>query len=376
MHHSQSTQSTQSDCSWRARALIDLDSLHHNLSEIRRAAPQSQLMAVIKADAYGHGLETVCQAIHKQVDAFAVATIAEGIQCRQVQADKPVVVLSELWQQAQLQNFEQYGMHAVVHNEQQVKWLAEYRGKPISVWIKFDSGMNRLGVDADAVSTIYKKLQNASGIKNIRLMSHLANADVVGDDFTSQQLAVFKRVADKIKCEKSLANSAGVMGWPATHFSWIRPGLMLYGAATCRPQGDKIPKFDLKPVMQLQARLIAVKTIAAEQPVGYDGIFRTRRVSKIAMVGLGYGDGYPRLEDARACVLIANQRAPIIGRVSMDMITVDVTELDSVKIGEQVTLWGHGLSIEEVAQWAGTIPHELLCKVTTRIPRLPVKNSG
>ena len=367
MHH------PESDCSWRARALIDLDSLHHNIGQIRRAAPQSQLMAVIKADAYGHGLETVCQAIHQQVDAFAVATIAEGIQCRCVQAYKPVVVLSELWRQDQLQCFDQYRMHAVVHNQQQVKWLEEYQGNPISVWIKFDSGMNRLGVDADEVQAVYKKLQNLSTIKNIRLMSHLANADVIGDDFTNRQLEVFDRVADKIKCEKSLANSAGVMRWPATHFSWIRPGLMLYGATACKQQGDKIPKFDLKPVMQLQARLIAVKTIGPGQPVGYGGIFRTRRISKIAMVGLGYGDGYPRVEDSSACVLIANQRAPIIGRISMDMITVDVTNLESIKAGAQVTLWGHGLSIEEVAQWAGTIPYELLCKVTTRIPRLPVK---
>ena len=335
-------------------------------------------MAVIKADAYGHGLETVCQAIHKQVDAFAVATIAEGIQCRRVQADKPIVVLSEWWQPDQLRYFAQYRLHAVVHNQPQIKWLEEYQGNPISVWIKFDSGMNRLGVDAAEVQAIYKKFQTLPAIKNIRLMSHLANADIIGDDFTHQQLDVFNRIADKIKCEKSLANSAAVMRWPATHFSWIRPGLMLYGAATCEPredkQGNAMPKFDLKAVMQLQARVIAVKTIADGQPVGYGGVFRTRRISKIAMLGLGYGDGYPRLEDARACVLIGNRRAPIIGRVSMDMITVDVTDLDGVQAGAQATLWGHGLRIEEVAQWAGTISHELLCKVTTRVPRLAVNH--
>ncbi len=328
-------------------------------------------MAVIKADAYGHGLENICAALHNQVDAFAVASIDEGIRCRHVQDDKPIVVLSELWQ-ADLHYFEQYRLHVVVHTQQQVRWLEQYQGKPLSVWIKFDSGMNRLGVSAEALETIYKKFENMGSIKEVRIMSHLANADIIDDDFTLTQLQVFNRATDRFKCEKSLANSAGVMRWQATHFSWVRPGLMLYGVNPCQQQDDKTAKFDLKPVMQLQTRLIAVKTIAANQVVGYGGIFRSRRTSRIAMLGLGYGDGYPRLEDSRATVLIGNQRATIIGRVSMDMITVDVTDLEGIKAGDEVTVWGHGLAVEDVAQWANTVPYELLCQVTARVPRVTV----
>ena len=379
--------STPLASSWRAMALIDLDSLRHNINQIRQVT-QARLMAVIKADAYGHGLETICAAMHDRVDAFAVATIAEGIQCRRVQKNKPIVVLSELWQQQQLQYFEQYRLQAVLHNQQQIKWLEAYQGNPLSVWIKFDSGMNRLGVAPESVETIYRKCENLRTVKVLRLMSHLANADILGNDFTRMQLEVFKRVTNKLGCEKSLANSAAVMRWPTTHFSWVRPGLMLYGVAPYTPHIPHIPqtnktppgepencvlkKFDLRPVMQLQARLIAIKTIAADQAVGYGGIFRTRRVSKIAVVGFGYGDGYPRLEHPQAYVLIHNRPATIIGQISMDMITVDVTDLDRVKVGDEVTLWGADLGVEKVAQWAGTIPYELLCKVTARVARLPV----
>ncbi len=205
-------------------------------------------------------------------------------------------------------------------------------------------------------------------------MSHLANADKFGDNYTNKQLTVFSSAVGKFKCEKSLANSAGMMLWPDTHYAWIRPGLILYGALPCgQDSADSARyKFDLRPVMQLQARLIAIKVIDANQPVGYGGVYRTRRKSRIAMVGFGYGDGYPYLVDARACVLIKGKRAPVIGRISMDMITVDITALVDASVGDEVTLWGHGLNVEEVADWAGTIPYELLCKVTTRIPRIAV----
>ncbi len=362
------------DSPWRARALIDLNSLQHNIIQIRTVAPRSRLMAVIKADAYGHGLETICRAIHNLVDAFAVATIAEGVQCRGVQDNRPVVVLSEFWRGMQLKIFEQYELLPVVHSLQQVDWLLGYQGKPLSVWIKVDSGMNRLGINLSDAGAVFSSLQGHKSISSLRIMSHLANADIIADEYTQTQLDAFIAATDSIVCEKSLANSAGVMRWPQTHYSWVRPGLMLYGAAPYdqRCDSNSGSGMKLKPVMQLQARLIAIKTIGSNQPVGYGGVFRTRRVTKIGMVGLGYGDGYPRLEDVRACVLIRDQRVPLIGSVSMDMITVDVTDLDSVEVGDEVTLWGHGLHVEEVAQWAGTIPYELLCKVTTRIPRLSV----
>jgi len=333
-------------------------------------------MAVIKADAYGHGFDTVCEAVHDQVDAFAVATIAEGIQCRNIQKHKPVVVLSEFWQQSQLHYFQQFQLQAVVHSPQQVDWICQYRGEPLSVWIKVDSGMNRLGIEPDTVEDTFNRINGLDSIKTVRLMSHLANADDIDDGFTDIQLSIFREATDTILCERSLANSAGVMRWPETHLSWIRPGLMLYGASPCNQRTDSptVSKIELMPVMQLQARLIAIKTVESDQAVGYGGAFRTRRKSRIGIVGLGYGDGYPRLDDSRACVLIGGHRAPVIGMVSMDMITIDITDLDSVNVGDEVLLWGHGLSVDEVARWAGTIPYELLCKITSRIPRIPVRD--
>jgi alanine racemase len=359
---------------WRARALIDIESLDHNIGLIRKAAPRSNLMAVIKADAYGHGLDIVCNAIHSRVDGFAVATIAEGVQCRKIQGDVPVVVLSELWRASQLETFSRYDLQPVIHNEDQLEWLVAYTGPPLAVWIKFDSGMNRLGIDAGEVDRYHRIISGLKCVRQVRFMSHLANADIRGDGYTKGQLKLFNETTDKFTAEKSLANSAGVLGWPDTHFQWNRPGLILYGVLPFE-QGDgpsNATEYGLKPVMQLQARLISTKYVKANQPVGYGGVFRTRRSSRIGFVGLGYGDGYPRLQDQRACVLINGKRAPIIGRVSMDMITVDITDLEQVQTGHSVTLWGHGLPVEEVADWANTIPYELLCKVTPRIPRFAI----
>lgn len=360
---------TESKSSWRARALIDLAALRNNIDQVRKISHGVKLMAVIKADAYGHGLKTICSATHEIVDAFAVATISEGIECRRIQNSKPIVVLSELWKQSQLDQFEENNLQVVVHNREQIKWLQEYRGNPLAVWVKIDTGMSRLGINPHEVDAIYKILNSLPGISEIRLMSHLANADDVEDDFTDHQIQTFKKVTNKYDCEKSLANSAGALGWSESHYSWIRPGLLLYGASPLLK--NRPNKLNLQPVMQLQSRIIAIKNIGINQPVGYGGKFRTSKASKIAMIGIGYGDGYPRLVNANACVLIREQRAPIVGRVSMDMITVDITDITNVKVGDEVTLWGHNLRVEEVAEWAGTIPYELLCKVTTRIPRIP-----
>ena len=360
----------QGDSGWRARALIDLNALRENIVQIRRIASGSKILAVIKADAYGHGMQEICAAVRNDVDGFAVATVNEGVKCRELQRHRPVVVLSEFWNPSQLEVIEEFDLQPVVHSEFQVKWLREYTGKPITVWIKFDTGMNRLGVEGSSVKTIFDQLSGLQQISQIRLMSHLANADVVDDSYTLQQLSLFNEISGQYSCEKSLANTAGVMRWPDTHFDWVRPGLMLYGVSPYPlKEADQI---SLKPVMQLQARLLSIKLIEANKPVGYGGIYRTKKQSRIAMVGFGYGDGYPRMVDDRASVLINHQRAAVIGRISMDMITIDVSDIEGVYPGQAVTLWGEGLCIEEVAEWAGTIPYELMCKVTPRIPRVIV----
>ena len=357
---------------WRARAEIDIQALRSNVARIKERVGEARILSVIKADAYGHGLDNVTAQIWADVDGFAVATINEGIQCRQIQSSKPVVVLSEFWCQQQLAEFEIWSLDPVIHNQAQLPWVLDYSGSPLNVWIKFDSGMNRLGIDPGDVEAMFNALKKNPSIAKIRVISHLANADMEGDGYTKTQAKIFLSTVRQLDCESSFANTAGVMRWPETHKDWVRPGLMLYGISpyeqnSAAGTGQAIK---LRPVMSLKSRIISVKDVDTNQPVGYGGTFVTRRKTRIAMVGVGYGDGYPRVVNDKACVLLNNQRAPVIGRISMDMITVDVTDIVDVTIGDQVTLWGAGLTIEEVAGWAGTIPYELLCKVTPRIPRV------
>ena len=354
----------------RAWATIDLQALHHNISVIRKLAPDCKIMAVVKADAYGHGLATIVKSIYRQVDGFAVATLSEGILCRQIQDYRPIAVLSEFWHATQLKDFAKYDMQPVIHGPRQLEWMQTWSGKPLSVWVKFDTGMNRLGIPAVQLAETCASLQALASIRSVRVMSHLANADIAHDRYTDKQLERFDSACWSLPYEKSLANSAGVMQRKSAHKDWVRPGLMLYGISPLvnRETGN----MGLRPVMQLKARLISVKFVDKDQPIGYGGLYRTRRRSLIGIVGLGYGDGYPWGVRTDACVLIHGKRAPLTGRVSMDMIAVDVSEHDAVRVGDEVTLWGDGLPVQEVAGWARSIPYELVSKVMPRIPRVVI----
>ncbi len=357
---------------WRAWAAIDLKALHHNVSVIRKLVPRCKILAVVKANAYGHGLPAITESIHGQVDGFAVATLSEGILCRQTQDCRPIVVLSEFWHASQLADFARYDMQPVIHSDQQVGWLQAWSGAPLTVWLKFDTGMNRLGIAARQLAQTCALLQGFGSVRTVRVMSHLANADIVHDRYTDRQLENFESACSALpyefSCEKSLANSAALLSRKDTHKDWVRPGLMLYGVSPFSDRG--VDGVGLRPVMQLKARLISLRLVDSNQPIGYGGSYHTRRRSLIGLVGLGYGDGYPWNVDARACVLIDGKRAPLTGRVSMDMIAVDVTDHEPVSVGDEVTLWGDGLPVEEVAAWAQTIPYELLSKVAPRIPRI------
>ncbi|NKB76773.1 MAG: alanine racemase [Gammaproteobacteria bacterium] len=353
---------------WRAQALIDTQALEHNVEKIRERCGAARIMAVIKANAYGHGLQIISGTIANHVDGFAVATLAEGVECRKVQSSKPIVVLSEWWNAEQLGVFIEYQLQPVIHSEEQLEWIAAHRGDPLSLWLKIDTGMNRLGISINEWKSVCRRLSALSSVNNITILSHLANADDVSDGFTDQQIATFESIVGESQHDHSLCNSAGLIQRPTSTYQWVRPGMMLYGGSPVVDQTAK--QLNLRPVMHLKARILSTKEIANNQPVGYGGTRITSRKTIIGMVGVGYGDGYPRVVDDRACVIVGGRRAPLIGRVSMDMITIDITDLPSVKMGDEVTLWGAGLSVEEVAEWAGTIPYELLCKVTMRIPRV------
>ncbi len=374
-----------SDDRWRARALIDTGALRHNLALARRRAPGCKVMAVVKSNAYGHGLDAVSRAIAGEVDAFAVATLEEGIACRNANPATPVTVLSGLHQPAALEGCGQHRLDPVLHTPEHLRWLEHYRAAPLAVWLKIDTGMNRLGIAPGAVADAIARLRRNPRVESIRLMSHLANADDLEDAQTARQLERFRRCTDGCELARSLANSAAVMKWPQTHLQWVRPGIMLYGGSPLL--GCDGARLGLKPVMQLEARLLAVKTVQAGQPVVYGGDFETPAPMRIGVVGFGYGDGYPRTISPAAEVWVGGgngggdgggggnsggRRAPVIGRVAMDMITVDLShcaEADAV-VGRRVVLWGDEVGVDEVANWAGTIAYELLCKVGARVPRV------
>ena len=356
---------------WRARALINFSALRFNLQAARKAAPESKILAVVKADAYGHGLTAVTHCVAPLIDGYAVATVSEGVCCRQINHDKRIVVLSEFWNQEQLAIFAAKKLDPVVHSQYQVDWLQHYKGPPLDLWVKLDTGMNRFGMDADQFVTACKQLHGNPCIAAIRLMSHFANAEVPGDRFTEMQWQKFTAVAHGFSGERSMANSAGILADPKFHFEWVRAGIMLYGVS---PMETDHTETELQPVMELQGRIVSVKPIAAGDSIGYGRTYTANAPMKIAVVSLGYGDGYPRVVSSQACVMLKNQCAPIVGRVSMDVLTIDVSLINSVNIGDIVTLWGDSLRVEKVAGWANTIAYELLCRVSGRVPRIYIPN--
>lgn len=350
-----------------ATAAIDLAALHHNLTRVRAAAPGARVAAAIKSNGYGHGVLRIAKGL-QAADMFAVARCDEALTLREAGiTNKPILVLEGFLQPEEVTLCSRYGLQATVHHESQLHMLEAARLKrPISLWIKIDTGMHRLGFPPTALPEVAKRLwvcQNAA--PRLRLMSHLAKADDRDDPYTHYQLEIFNTATQHLPAERSLANSGGILGWPATHFDWVRPGIMLYG---CSPfhQGSGADE-GLRPVMTLTSRLIAIQHYPAGEPVGYGGTWRCPRDSRIGVAAIGYGDGYPRHAPSGTPVLVNGQRASLVGRVSMDMITIDLTQQPQAQVGDPVIVWGAGLPAEEVARWADTIAYELFCQVTARV---------
>ena len=360
----------QDSTNWRTRATLNLAALEHNVQVVRGKCGQSKLLAVIKSDAYGHGLATVTTHIADKVDGFAVATINEAIECREVQKHRPIVLLSQWWAGDQLMVLAEHDIQPVVHSLEQLRLLEAYRGKPLSIWLKVDTGMNRLGISMDMLSKAKAELRTFSSVSSFGIMSHLASADTASDPQTEEQVNRFSTLVDRVSTPMSLLNSAGIIHRPEYQFQWVRPGLMLYGSSPVTEMSAR--ELGLQPVMELQARVISIKdkVINAGERVGYGGRFTTSRGTKIGIVSIGYGDGYPRSIDNRAYVMIHGLKVPLIGRISMDMMTVDLTDSPQTRVGDEVILWGPSLAVDEVARWASTSAYELLCKVTKRVPRV------
>lgn len=349
-----------------AYAVLDLDAARHNLSKVRDCAPNAKVMAVIKANGYGHGLLRIAEAL-QQVDAFAVARVDEGIRLRKAGFKNRIAVLEGFTCTEELDELLCYQLEAVVHCSVQLDIL-QARTEPgaSAVWLKLDTGMNRLGFKATEFNAAYQRLRQCALVKQpVSLMTHFACADDVDDDKTLKQITLFNETLAGFPGERSLANSAGILGWESSLSDWVRPGVMLYGIS---PFPDSTGRqLGLKPVMALHSRLIAVKSIDAGESVGYGGSWICRKPTTLGVVAIGYGDGYPRHAKAGTPVLVNGKRVPLVGRVSMDMMTVDLENQPDAKPGDPVTLWGEGLPVEEIARWADTIPYTLVCGVTQRV---------
>lgn len=349
-----------------ARATVDTAALQHNLRTVRRLAPRARVMAVIKANAYGHGLVGTARAL-RAADAFAVARIEEAVALREAGLDNAIVLLEGAFDAAHLPLAASLGLELVVHSPEQLAMLeGALVSRPIGVWLKVDTGMNRLGFPPEEAQQAASRLAACASVASApRLMTHLSCADERDAAVTDLQLQRFGAATAALDGERSIANSAAVLWRQDCHADWVRPGLMLYGVS---PFADQVGgHLGLRPAMELMSTVIALRAVRPGEQVGYGGVWTAREVSRLAIAAIGYGDGYPRRLGSGAPVLVGGHRAPLAGRISMDMIAVDVTRIPGVRVGDEVTLWGAGLPVEELARIAQTIPYELLCGVTQRV---------
>ena len=348
------------------KAIIDLSACQHNLSVAKQAAPNSKCIAIIKANGYGHGMVEIAKAL-TDADAFGVARIDEALRLRKAGITIPILLLEGFFSQGELNLISENNIDSVIHNEEQLQILEQSKNKPINVILKIDSGMHRLGFDPADVINVIQRLERCSSVyKPFKLMTHFANADDKQDDKTLKQIDIFFQSIETLSDnESSIANSAGILGWPQSHSAWNRPGIMLYGVSPFDDSSASV--HNLKPVMTLSSKLISIKRIKKGEAIGYGGTYVCEKDMKVGIVAIGYGDGYPRHAKTGTPVLVNGKRCSLLGRVSMDMICVDLNEQDEVKVNDDVVLWGKGLPVEEIAECSDTIGYELLCGVTNRV---------
>jgi alanine racemase len=349
-----------------ARVIVDLSALRHNLSRVRALAPGTKVMAILKADAYGHGIARATPAL-AGADAFGVACLEEAQEIMEARIRRPVVLLEGPFAASELPQISNSGFEIVVHHESQLDMLEKTRlARPIRCWLKIDTGMHRLGFEPAAAAAAWKRLRACRSSEGMpRLMTHLARASHPGDELTGEQLRRFETTCRGLEGERSIANSAGVLGWPDSRADWVRPGLMLYGVSPMENSAGV--DHGLRPAMRFASRLISVKRVAAGESVGYGAAWRCPEDMAIGVVAAGYGDGFPRHAKTGTPVVVRGRRTTLIGVASMDMLTVDLRPVPGAVVGDEVELWGGALPIEEVARHAGTIPYELLCGVQKRL---------
>lgn len=349
-----------------ATAKISSLALKHNIRTIKQTAPNSKIIAVVKANAYGHGVVFVSSAVEEMVDCFGVARLEEALSLRSSGVTKPILLLEGFFCAKDLPIIAVNNIQTVIHNIEQLHSLQQAKlPHPIKVWLKIDTGMHRLGVALDQVDWFYQQLKQSENVYDeIGFVSHFSRADELNSDYTEIQLSRFLQSIQDKSGERSIAASGGILFWQQSHLEWIRPGIIMYGIS---PVNTPAQEYNLIPVMTLTSSLISVKQHQKGEPVGYGGHWVSERDTKIGVVAIGYGDGYPRDVPTGTPVYLNGRRVPIVGRVSMDMLTVDLGPDSEDRVGDEVILWGPELPIEEIAQISQMLSYELITKLTPRV---------
>lgn len=343
-----------------AQATIDFDALIHNYQVARKQAANSKIMAVVKAEAYGHGMVRVAKALSEAgTEGFAVACLSEAKVLREAGIGQPITVFQGYQNSQQLRQMIILNLRPVIHQSWQVDLLLKQKAPP-SIWLKLNSGMGRLGLSVDGIQQAWTKIQHGFESIEMGLFSHFANADQPEHSSNRHQIEMFSSLVETLKAnETSMANSAGLLAFAESQGDWVRPGIMLYGASPFSAQSAA--ELGLRPVMRLEAPLVAINHLKQGDSIGYGSLWLCPEDMPVGVVGIGYGDGYPRQAGSGTPVWINGCKTQVLGRVSMDMISIDLRNIAAVKIGDPVELWGETVSVDEVAHHAQTIAYELLC---------------
>ncbi|MEY8713428.1 alanine racemase [Mangrovibacter phragmitis] len=350
-----------------ATVVINRRALRHNLQRLRELAPSSRLVAVVKANAYGHGLLETARTL-PDADAFGVARLEEAIRLREGGITQPVLLLEGFFNASDLPVIASQQFHTAVHSEEQLEALEQAQlSQPVTVWMKLDTGMHRLGVRPEKAEAFYARLSQCKNVRQpVNIVSHFARADEPEVGATEQQLAIFNHFVEGKAGLKSIAASGGILLWPQSHFDWVRPGIILYGVSPLdhKPWGAD---FGFQPAMSLTSSLIAVRDHKAGEPVGYGGTWVSQRDTRLGVVAMGYGDGYPRSAPSGTPVLVNGREVPLVGRVAMDMICVDLGPDAQEHPGDSVVMWGEGLPVERIAEVTKVSAYELIARLTSRV---------
>ena len=346
------------------QATIQLSALAHNLAVAKSKAPHSKVMAVVKANGYGHGLLNVAKGL-VATDGFAILGLDEALALRAAGYKQPILMLEGCFSADELSVVSEHQISVVVHSHQQIEFFEQSKlAKPIAVYLKINTGMNRLGFKPADFGQARARIEACANVSDITLMTHFATADEpLG---IAEQLAVFNAVTQGHQYSRSLANSATVLRFPEAHGDWVRAGIMLYGTSPIA--GQSAASFNLKPVMQFTSQILSVQTLEAGESLGYGHRFTATKKTRVGVVACGYADGYPRHAPNGTPIAVAGKLTQTIGRVSMDMLYVDISDMPEASIGAHVEMWGNQVSVDDVAQAAGTISYELLCAVAPRVP--------